>query len=76
MLSSEKATLLTGAVNPAKAGYVTVQPCGAPPGTSTVNYGPGDTVANTATVGLDRSGRLCVSSFAATDVVVDLIATS
>jgi hypothetical protein len=70
------ATVSVAVVNPAKAGYVTVQPCGAPPGTSTVNYQAGDTVANTATVGLDRTGHLCVTSFAATDVVVDLIATS
>ncbi len=70
------ATVSVAVVNPAKAGYVTVQPCGAPPGTSTVNYRPGDTVANTATVGLDRTGHLCVTSFATTDVVVDLIATS
>ena len=48
---------------------------GVPAGTSTVNYVAGDVVANTATVGLDGSGRLCVSTYAATDVVVDLLAT-
>jgi hypothetical protein len=70
------ATVNVTVVNPANAGYVTVQPCGAAPGTSTVNYGAGETVANAATVGLDSRGRLCVSSYAATDVVVDLVATS
>ena len=63
-------------VNPDKPGFVTVRPCDAPAGTSTLNYVAGDTVANTATVGLDDQHRLCVSTSAATDVVVDLLATS
>jgi len=70
------ATVSVAVVNPAKAGFVTVQPCGAAAGTSTVDYGAGDTIANTATVGLDNRGRLCISTYAATDVVVDLVATS
>jgi hypothetical protein len=32
-------------------------------------------LANTATVGLDDQHRLCVTSSAAADVVVDLVAT-
>jgi hypothetical protein len=74
--SAESATVSVVAVNPDKAGFVTVRPCDAPAGTSTLNYVAGDTVANTATVGLDGQRRLCVTSSAATDVVVDLLATA
>jgi hypothetical protein len=70
------ATVSVTAVNPAKVGYLAVHPCGAPPGSSTLNYLAGSVVANTATVGLDGLGRLCVSTLAATDLVVDLLARS
>jgi hypothetical protein len=70
------ATVNVTVVNPTKPGYVTVQPCGTAPGTSTVNYAAGETVANTATVGLDSRSRLCIFTFSGTDVVVDLTATS
>jgi hypothetical protein len=74
--SVASATVSVVAVNPDKAGYLTVRPCDVPAGTSTLNYVAGDTVANTATVGLDPQRRLCVTTSAATDVVVDLLATS
>jgi hypothetical protein len=74
--SAASATVSVAAVNPDKAGYVTVRPCDVPARTSTLNYVAGDTVANTATVGLDDQHRLCVSTSATADVVVDLLATS
>jgi hypothetical protein len=70
------ATVNVTVVNPARPGFVTVQPCGSAPGTSTANYSAGETIANTATVGLDSRARLCISTYAATDVAVDLVATS
>jgi hypothetical protein len=53
-----------------------VRPCDVAAGTSTLNYVAGDTVANTATVGLDGQHRLCVMMSAGADLVVDLLATS
>ena len=72
--SAVAATVSLAAVNPDKPGFASVHPCGVAAGTSTLNYLPGDTVANTATVGLDAEHRLCVSTQAATDLVVDLVA--
>jgi hypothetical protein len=60
-------------VSPSGAGYLTVAPCGTTPLASAVNYVAGDLVTNLASTGLDRSGRLCVTTSDATDVVVDLV---
>jgi SpoIID/LytB domain protein len=55
------------------AGYLTVYPCGsAQPPTSTVNYGPGDNVANLAQVRVGTSGQICIFAFAAVHVVIDV----
>lgn len=60
------------AVAPDGAGYLTAYPCeAARPGTSSVNYAAGEVRANNAIVATP-SGRLCVYTRAATDVVVDL----
>jgi hypothetical protein len=53
-------------------GFVTVSPCGAPPGVSTLNVGPGEVVANTAAVTVGGDGTVCVYTSAAMHVVVDL----
>src|SRR5206468_300707 len=54
-------------------GYLTVYPCGSVPGgTSTVNYGPDDNVANLAQVRVGASGQICIFAFAAVHVVVDI----
>ena len=61
------------AINPAGAGYITVFPCGASqPEASTLNYGPGDVVANGATIELGINGTICVYSYSATDLIVDV----
>lgn len=60
------------AVLPGAAGHLTLFPCGAVPNASTVNYLPGQVVANHAVVRLDDSGRVCVFSFAETDLLIDL----
>ncbi len=54
-------------------GYLTVWNCGAVrPVVSTVNFGSGEVAPNAATVPLDGSGRVCVFSTTATDLVVDV----
>jgi hypothetical protein len=59
--------------NATAAGYLTVWPDGSPPGTSTVNFGPGETVAATVLVGLGAAGELSlVLSGTSADVIVDL----
>ncbi len=61
------------ATGPAGDGYLTAFPCGtAPPVASTVNYLAGATVANVAVVGSGPAHDVCVTSYAPSDVVVDL----
>ncbi len=56
-----------------EAGYLTAYPCGTtPPLASNVNYRPGQTVANAATVAVGSGGAICVFSLATADVVVDV----
>jgi hypothetical protein len=64
------------ATGPASDGYVTAFPCGtAPPVASTVNYLAGTTVANVAVVGTGSGHDVCLTSYASSDLVVDLAAT-
>jgi hypothetical protein len=66
-------TLNLTATGPTAAGYLTAYPCGtAPPLASNVNYAPGQTVANAATVALGAGGAICVFSLAPANVVVDV----
>jgi hypothetical protein len=59
--------------SPAGAGYVRVYPCGTDLLVSNVNYRAGQVAAaNLAVVKLPADGRVCFSSFAPTDLVVDL----
>ena len=60
--------------DPKYAGYVTVQPCGAPPpSASTANYEWDATVANHVVVKPGGDGKVCVFTYAATHVLVDLL---
>jgi hypothetical protein len=61
--------------NPAAAGFVTVWPEGtSPPGTSTVNFDVGETLAATVLVGLGPSGGISLAAAGSqTDVIVDLV---
>lgn len=59
--------------DPAGDGFLTVWPCGeAKPLASNVNYSAGQTIPNAVVSGVGSGGRVCVSSYAATDVVFDL----
>ncbi|MEO1056879.1 MAG: hypothetical protein AAFY28_08205, partial [Actinomycetota bacterium] len=65
------------AVNPALQGFITAYACDAPggrPAASTVNYQPGQTVANGATLALSATGTICIYTHRAMDLVVDVTA--
>ncbi len=58
---------------PEEAGFLTAYDCGAAiPSVSTLNYVAGAPVANHAIVPLTPDGDLCLYSYAATDVIVDI----
>jgi SpoIID/LytB domain protein len=55
-------------------GYLTVYACGqAPPLSSNLNFSTGQNVANQVVVGLAADGTVCVTSFATSHVVVDVL---
>ena len=59
-------------IDPAAPGFATIFPQGAQrPDTSTVNYGPGEVVANSQLIALGAGG-MSVYSLVATDVIVDI----
>ena len=61
------------AAGPAGTGYVRAYPCGSDPFVSNVNYRAGQVAAaNLAAVMVPADGRVCLSSYAPTDLVVDL----
>lgn len=60
------------AVGPAGAGFVTVYPCGEVPLASNLNFGAGQTVANTVLTKVSSEGKVCVYSNVATHLVVDV----
>ncbi len=58
---------------PAADGYLTAYPCGTtPPLASNLNYVAGRPRGAAATVTLDAGRRLCLRSYATTDVIVDV----
>jgi hypothetical protein len=66
------ATVTVAATSASAKGFVTVWPCGqSMPIVSTLNFMPGDSVANSATLPLGTNGTVCVYSSVATGVVVD-----
>jgi hypothetical protein len=70
--STAVALNVTG-VTASAAGFMTVFPCsGALPNTSTVNYVAGEARPNNTIVGL-TDGRVCIYTYAATEVLVDLL---
>jgi hypothetical protein len=61
------------AVFPEGPGFLTVFPCGQDrPTTSTVNYGAGQVVANTALAKVGAGGKVCIYSLVASDVLADV----
>jgi hypothetical protein len=71
--SARTAVLTVTATGARDAGYVTLYPCGADrPNASSVNYAVDDTVANTVVTRLADDGTVCLYTFGATDVIVDV----
>jgi hypothetical protein len=58
-----------------REGFLTAWPTGSPrPNTSNVNYRPGQTVANSALIGLGTSGQISISNDGGpTEVIIDVI---
>lgn len=72
-LDADAVALNVTAVGPSAIGYVTLYPCDEDrPTTSSLNYGPGGAVGNSAVVSLSASGSLCAFTFADTDLVIDV----
>jgi hypothetical protein len=71
------AAVLNVTVTGAKsAGFVTVWPCGSPmPNASSLNFGPGETIANAVVTQLGTDGKVCLNSTAATHLLTDLNGT-
>jgi hypothetical protein len=61
------------AVDPTRAGWVSIYPCDAGRGgTSTVNFTARNTIANLAVTKLAADGTVCLYADSATDVIVDI----
>jgi len=60
-------------VDPVGEGYLTVWPCGsAKPDASNLNFRAGQIIANAVVSKVDSTGLICVSSYVATHVIVDV----
>ena len=60
-------------VDPGAPGYVTVYPCTAQvPDVSVLNHATGQTVANSAIATLSPQGEVCVYTYAAADILIDV----
>jgi len=59
-------------VDPQGNGFVTAYPCGTPPNASNLNYTPGQVVADLVTVQVSPTLRVCLYTYGAAHLVVDL----
>jgi len=69
---AKAATLNVVATGGAAAGFLTVVPCGGTSDVSNLNYPGSGATANGATVMLDSTGGVCVTTSTATHVLVDV----
>jgi hypothetical protein len=61
------------AVLPDAAGHLTVYPCGTPrPLASSLNYAPGQVIANSVFTGIGTDGTVCIYTYATTDLIADV----
>ncbi|MDJ0771268.1 MAG: CAP domain-containing protein [Ilumatobacter sp.] len=71
--SARAVTLNLTATQTGGAGFATVYPCDEPrPLASTINYGPGATIANGVTAKVGGDGRICVYTHARAHLIVDV----
>ncbi len=55
------------------SGFITVFPCGSPrPNASNLNYTAGQSIPNAVVSKVGTSGRVCIFTFSATDLIVDV----
>jgi hypothetical protein len=60
-------------VQPAAAGFATLYPCNAQvPDVSVLNHAAGQTVANSTIATLSATGEVCIYTYAAADILVDV----
>ena len=72
-VSAEAVLLNVTAVTPASAGFLTVWPCGeTKPLASNVNYAAGDVVPNAVLAKIGAGGKVCIFTWAETDIVADV----
>jgi hypothetical protein len=68
--------LMVTVTQPATRGWVSAYPCGTPwPGTSSVNFAAGQTIAGSAIVKAGTDRKVCVRASTGTHLVVDLMGT-
>jgi 2',3'-cyclic-nucleotide 2'-phosphodiesterase (5'-nucleotidase family) len=65
-------SLNVAVTNPARAGFVTVYPCGARHLVSSINFAAGETISNAVVVPVSPTGTLCFYSPNPADIVVDV----
>ncbi|MCU1394296.1 MAG: hypothetical protein JWM34_2724 [Ilumatobacteraceae bacterium] len=70
--SARFAALNVTATSSARAGFVTIWPCGPQPATSNLNVAPGSDIANLVVVPLSARGTVCVRSSVPTQLVLDV----
>jgi GDSL-like Lipase/Acylhydrolase family len=71
--TASSVVLNTTVVSPVGDGYLTVYPCGVqPPNASNLNFKTGNTVANLVVAKVGVTGKICLLSSVATDVIVDV----
>ncbi len=72
-LGATGAVLNVTAVNARAPGFLSVFPCGTPvPDASNLNYATGQTIPNAVFARLGTDGRVCIYTFAAADLIVDV----
>src|SRR2546423_1123681 len=72
-LDATAVVLNVTADRPDGTGFVTVYPCGGSlPLASNLNFVAGQTVANSVTVAVGVAGKVCIYTFTATHIVVDV----
>ena len=74
---AEAVMMNVGAVFPDAPGFLTVYPCDEDrPQASNVNHPADDVVSNLVLAKLDGEGKVCIYTLAATDIIVDVMATA
>lgn len=72
---AETAVLNIATIGPEGPGFATAYPCGEDrPNAANVNYAGGDVNSNSVVAKIGEDGKVCIYTFAKTDLVVDVVA--